>query len=366
MAMIKPKTLYDLASQIRFHEMTIFEGNDIGSYNPVLGIGIKTEEAMKQPGGLIPTLLHEATHKFIPKVTDKQYKTALNELELLNTNFKSYFEELKSKYSEKELKSEILSRFIQSNPNEVLNPTTETGKLINQAFSENLGWNKNVNDLVKILKEDLKDVNKDNMKPISKNLVWAFLERFKSKVENGIRETYIRAKNTIARENKVKLDVNSEDEMIINQYSNSELLWKSYAGFAEQVNKKINSILASNFENNVFNVEQTRKDLLKEVPELTKSRANMIIRTEYNNIRKISMEKTYNIIDPEGNMKFKWVGPNDHRTTDICKRIKQRTAKGVSLEELKEIIKEEADPKTYTSLRPFMPHLQCRHTYIQA
>ena len=223
---------------------------------------------------------------------------------------------------------------------------------------------KNLTDLLKLLKDDIRTINRGNISVYSPLFVSAFLEVFKEIVNRNITISYIRAKNSTASENNAILPITITDRLIIDNYMNSSLLWNAYANVSKDMSNKINSILLSNMRDNFFDYEQAKKDLISEVPELSKNRTNMIIRNEYPNIRKIAQERTYNELDPNGEWKYKWLGPNDYRTTDICKRIQARTEEGVSLEELKSIIKEEGDPKTYTSSRPFMPHLQCRHTYI--
>ena len=102
------------------------------------------------------------------------------------------------------------------------------------------------------------------------------------------------------------------------------------------------------------------------VPELPDHRAENIARTEGQSIMNTVREVSYRQIDPEGTGKYVWIGPNDHRTTEVCKRIKARTAGGVSLDELKKIIEEEAkknDPNF--EVRDWTPHYQCRHTFIK-
>jgi hypothetical protein len=98
---------------------------------------------------------------------------------------------------------------------------------------------------------------------------------------------------------------------------------------------------------------------------INKSDAERIARTEYvsvlqNKSREISYAKR-----DDGTYLYKWTGPEDSRETKICKNIRERTSKGVKMNEIKKIIKEEADPNIYKSERPWTPHINCRHRLIR-
>jgi len=97
--------------------------------------------------------------------------------------------------------------------------------------------------------------------------------------------------------------------------------------------------------------------------QISKSSAERIIRNELHEIKNKARDQAYDKIERRRDkpQSYRWIGPNDHRTTKICKNIVRRTSKGVSRPELKQIIKEEADKNMYSSLRPFTPHYSCRH-----
>jgi hypothetical protein len=61
---------------------------------------------------------------------------------------------------------------------------------------------------------------------------------------------------------------------------------------------------------------------------------------------------------------FKWVNPMDKRTSAICRKIVARTHGGVSLDQLKMIVREEADKGWYKARSPLLPHPQCRSTFV--
>lgn len=69
--------------------------------------------------------------------------------------------------------------------------------------------------------------------------------------------------------------------------------------------------------------------------------------------------------------KYDWVGPRDHRETDICEEIRSRVrkAKGMTISELKETLHDVAleyvtDGGTPERARDWLPHYQCRKTFV--
>ncbi len=105
---------------------------------------------------------------------------------------------------------------------------------------------------------------------------------------------------------------------------------------------------------------------IMKVGKVDRNQAERITRTEFINVlQNKSREYSYKKLDPKGEYKFVWMGPKDHRTTKICEAISARTKKGVSMEELKKIIKKFADPEIYDPSRPWTPHINCRHRMLR-
>jgi len=216
-------------------------------------------------------------------------------------------------------------------------------------------------DIITQVNSKLKSLNLKNKHSIISELSTLFGSIIPQNIKTYLADTYKKQARAIYKD----VIFNDNDKNIIYNYSNSKLLWQAYANTNVAITKKINSIIASNYEDGVFDMTAAKKQFLKEIPELSKNRINTILRTENSNIRRLALEQTYNKLDPEGEFRYKWIIARDSRTTNICKRIAMRTSKGVSMEDLKRIIEEEADPKTYTPDRPFSPHLNCRSTYIK-
>lgn len=220
-----------------------------------------------------------------------------------------------------------------------------------------------LNELLKTLKEELEDLNRSNLADKSKEVTRVFNNRFKFYLDNKIRDTYVKSKYSILRQHKITPYLTSTDNLIIEEFANSDLLWQSYANMNEALSRKINSILASNFNKDVFNPWEARRELLKDIPKLTKSRASMILRTENNNIRSIATENTYRTINPENDWKYIMFGPTDSRNAPSTIEVKRRQGNGMSLDDLKDLIRDvamEYNPKSYSPSRPWQIHIQSR------
>jgi hypothetical protein len=70
------------------------------------------------------------------------------------------------------------------------------------------------------------------------------------------------------------------------------------------------------------------------------------------------------LLEKGGGGTYKWVNPLDKHTSEVCKKICHRTAGGVEIDELKTIVREEADKSWYRASSPFLPHPNCRSTMI--
>lgn len=218
-------------------------------------------------------------------------------------------------------------------------------------------------DILEEIEKTLKAINKESIN--SKAIAVYIMDLIKNKVNKYLLSSYTSQVNTIAKAFKYNIALDSTDFQIIQNTIDSKLLWQSYSNLEESVSKEINEIILSNYEGLKLNTTEAKKEILDFIPKLTESRANTILRTENTNIKSLAQENTYNKLDPSGEFRYKWVGPDDYRTAESSKRVKMRTSRGVSMEELKQIIKEEADPRTYTPERPFLVHINQRHTYVK-
>ena len=95
--------------------------------------------------------------------------------------------------------------------------------------------------------------------------------------------------------------------------------------------------------------------------------AETIANTEIHALKNKMREWSYKKLDPKDERKYKWLGPADHRETVACRNIKRRSVKGVSMKQLKQIIKEESRDMMGLDwdVRDWSPHPNCRHDVVR-
>ncbi|MDD4354133.1 MAG: hypothetical protein PHN56_06795 [Candidatus Nanoarchaeia archaeon] len=104
---------------------------------------------------------------------------------------------------------------------------------------------------------------------------------------------------------------------------------------------------------------------ISEIGKVNKEDAERIARTEYVNVlQNKSREIGYKLRD-DGNYKYTWKSIPDSRRTTICEKISKRCGSGVKMDELKKIIKEEADKNIYGESRPWTSHINCRSRLLR-
>ncbi len=129
--------------------------------------------------------------------------------------------------------------------------------------------------------------------------------------------------------------------------------WKRYAGLSEKQSEQINKILTKA----IFSGKWTNKDYIVRAimaVGVTKQQAEMIAITELANLANRVREIAYK--DYTKVRKFVWVTEKDDRVCEKCKEVERRTQGGVTIEELKAIIKEIGGD----TAREYVLHPQCR------
>jgi len=147
-------------------------------------------------------------------------------------------------------------------------------------------------------------------------------------------------------------------------------LWQEYYGLTGQESDLVNQILTRHFTQPNISLRKIREDLIKELG-LTEARADIIGRTEMSAVLNKARELDYVERDPAGEWRYKWLNPKDARTTECCRRIVDRTVKGVPLAKLKEIVKAESERfaeetgSRFRYVREFVAHYGCRSSFVR-
>lgn len=195
------------------------------------------------------------------------------------------------------------------------------------------------------------------------------MERFdKSKFDSfrkQIVKVYNKEKKTVEGELKKQFDIKKQDSDKFIDFITKALWAKTFDGLSKAKSEVVKNI--------ILDAVVEKKSLTGVITKIQKAgidkeQAENIARTEStalkNKTREFNFEEAAKEQDKE--FKFKWLGPNDKRTSEICTAIKSRTKSGVTMKELKKIIKEEAD-KQGVQARPddLIAHPGERHTFIK-
>lgn len=154
----------------------------------------------------------------------------------------------------------------------------------------------------------------------------------------------------------------AQSENNLNSIFGSSIFKEAYVGLSNDLSKALNQIIEEKFTSpGELSLNEIVKEMKAKAANIAETHLETIARTEVHNVSMLAREEAYDYIRPD--IKVKWLNPNDSRTTSICKNISKRAQRGVSLEELRKIIKEEADPAAYRADRPYSPHINCRSVF---
>ncbi len=154
----------------------------------------------------------------------------------------------------------------------------------------------------------------------------------------------------------LEFEINKKiDQQFVN-YIKASLFSKMYSDLGKSVSMDINNILLTGII-----AGSSVETLISQIKDLgvEENQAEIIVNTEQQALQNKVREYNYKNAKGSENFKYQWIGPDDQRTTQICKNIKRRTKNGVSLEKLKQIIKEESIKGGFDGSRELTPHINC-------
>jgi len=172
-----------------------------------------------------------------------------------------------------------------------------------------------------------------------------------------IRNIFVGKLTEINKEYKLKQEDEKELDFIADN-----IYEYTFEGLSKKTSERIKDYILNAYDRGIGLIVIT--DFIKRLTGLSPEKSNVIATTELTALENKAREWTYNKTDPEMIEKYRWIGPDDDRTTDICRSIKRRTFKGVSLDELKKVVNEEGKKGGFEP-RDFMPHIGCRHTFVR-
>lgn len=110
--------------------------------------------------------------------------------------------------------------------------------------------------------------------------------------------------------------------------------------------------------------QNTMVEYVRRTAGVSLTEAERIVKTETHELKLKLREIAYEDNAPADAL-FKWVGPSDSRTTDVCASLTAETKKGVTLPQLKALITKKAHESGFEP-REFTPHYGCRHVFVRA
>lgn len=138
------------------------------------------------------------------------------------------------------------------------------------------------------------------------------------------------------------------------------LFTRRYDGTTQAISNDINRMIMGGLQRKETQ-SATASRIADKHPNVDYTQARRIVRNETHSVQSVMREIQFHESDPIGSAKYVWQTTPDKRRTPICKKIAERTKKGVTLDQLRAIISEEADVKTYDPIKkPWTPHIGCR------
>ena len=182
-------------------------------------------------------------------------------------------------------------------------------------------------------------------------------------INDAIIKTYQESFNDTSREIGEGISLGTSDVEAINALTGNGILSKAYGSFSTDVSQQINELIGKSYQE-AWDID-TLVGEMSNIIEEKKSDLYRIARTETQHVSNIARENSFMKVKDYDKILFKWINPNDYRTTDICKEIMERTKDGVTLEELKKIVNEVSIKHNGAGWTPrdFTGHINCRSTF---
>jgi hypothetical protein len=171
--------------------------------------------------------------------------------------------------------------------------------------------------------------------------------------------TRIYKEKLIELENRLGIDLGftKDDRDTLMALKSQRVLSRAYQDLAQNVEKMVNEATSKSES------KEQLASYIDEIKTSTSSNAELIARTETAKIQSAANLTNFRKAFPKGFM-VRHAGPTDERTTKTCRRIMERTRKGVTEAEYYDTLKEESakDFPTWTVDREApVAHIQCRH-----
>ncbi len=189
----------------------------------------------------------------------------------------------------------------------------------------------------------------------------------RSSAEKFYTAQYNKIQDKVGKELNMNLAFGKPDQNAINVLLKQKVLSEAYSGLSKAVGDRLEEVFTKAYKEGNMNLKEMTKEI-SEVAGLADSRAETIARTETSKVSAAARINSYKQAYPDEEILVKHIGPDDDRTTDVSKRIKARTAKGVPWEEYVKIMEEESRkmiPDWTVDKTAPVSHPNSRHSFIK-
>lgn len=164
-----------------------------------------------------------------------------------------------------------------------------------------------------------------------------------------------------ANEDGLEFDIKKQDNEL-EKFISQDIFKRQFSGLSKTKSNKIRSILLKAI---------LAKDSLIDVVNKIKNagvddeQAELIARTESNVLKNAVREFNFSRATGAEDFVFKWIGPDDKRTSDISKEIKRKSVKGLKLDTLKNLVRKTSESFGFKPDRDWFSHPNQRHTFTR-
>ena len=212
---------------------------------------------------------------------------------------------------------------------------------------------------------ELKKKDKKSIINSANRLAKEIVKEIKALTNKTISSTYDQVVQEVEKELDMNFVFGRIDNETIKTLQESNVLSDAFSGLEDKLVEKVQEAIKSSITKEGFDLSKLSKNIQEEA-DLTKARADLIARTETTKVANAARINSYKKSGED--LKFKWIGPTDRRTSKVCKNIKKRTEKGVSMEELIKIVQEESKkefPEWVVDENSPVAHPNCRHVLVR-
>ena len=172
----------------------------------------------------------------------------------------------------------------------------------------------------------------------------------------------------IMKSEEINLDVEKQTEGIkeMSEFITDSVYGRKFEGVSRMISDRIKDYLVRALQKG-YPVEKIRDHIARQGKgEIGIMQAEMIARTEIQALQNAVREWSYKKLDKENKFKFKWIGSKDNRICKACFELIDETEKGVSIDELRKLVKEKSN-KHFPKLenREWTVHPTDRCTFVK-